>query len=341
MTRKCVALGEILLRLKAPGYERLFQSNSLEATFGGGEANALVSLANYGWGTEMLSAVPDHAIGAAAIDELRRHRVGADLIVRQSGRLGSYFLETGAAQRPASVIYDRAHSVFSELPVDAIDFDSAFAGADVFLVSGITPAISQSAADLAVAALEQAKQRGIETIVDFNYRSKLWKYGVEPPVVMDPMTHLADGIVAGIEDIQIMLGMHIDDDADEARPDRFRRWAAAVFDRYSNVQRVACSLRQSLSASHNRLGACMMGRDGFVCSKTYDITRIVDRVGAGDALVGALIHGLHALGDDQQAIEFAAAAGCLKHSIPGDFNRVSEAEVMALAGGDGNGRVLR
>jgi 2-dehydro-3-deoxygluconokinase len=341
MSKKCVALGEVLLRLKAPGFERLFQTPALEATFGGGEANALVSLANYGWDTEMLTGLPDNEIGDAAIAELARHQVRTLHVARKPGRLGSYYLETGAAQRPANVVYDRAGSVFSALKPADIDLSAAFDGADVLLVSGITPAVSQAAADIAIAALAAAKQRGMQIVVDFNYRSKLWNYGVEPPEVMEPMTRLADVIVAGIEDIQIMLGLAINEGGCSERVDRFKLWAEAVFAEYPNVSRVVCSLRESLSASHNRLGACMVTRGSFYQSKTYDITQIIDRVGAGDALVGALIHGLYGLQDEQHAIEFAAAAGCLKHSVPGDYNRVSENEVLALVGGDGAGRVLR
>jgi 2-dehydro-3-deoxygluconokinase len=182
---------------------------------------------------------------------------------------------------------------------------------------------------------------GLQTVLDFNYRSKLWQYGVEPPAVMAGLAEHADVMVAGIEDLIIMLGLDIEDDPAADRAERYKNWASAVFDAYPNVQKTMCSLRESISASHNRLSACMVSRESFHRAKTYDITHIVDRVGAGDALIGGLIHGLNCFETDADALEFATAAGCLKHSIPGDCNRVSEAEVLALAGGDGAGRVVR
>lgn len=341
MSKKCVALGEVLLRLKSPGNERLFQTAGLEATFGGGEANALVSLANYGWRTEILTGLPDHQVGDAAVAEMSRHKVGTGYVVRKDGRLGSYYLEAGAAQRPSVVVYDRSGSVFAGLKAAEVDLAGALDGADVLLVSGITPAVSQEAADLAIATLAAAKQRGMKTVLDFNYRSKLWKYGVQPPEVMEPLTRLADVVIAGIEDIEIMLGLAVEDDLNAPRIERYKKWVAMLMDKYPNISRVACSLRKSVNASYNQLGACMVTHEGFYQANTYDITRIIDRVGAGDAFAGGLIHGLFELGDDQKAIEFATAAGCLKHSIPGDYNRVSETEVLALVAGDGAGRVVR
>lgn len=341
MTRKCVALGEIMLRLKSPRYERLFQSDRLEATFGGGEANVLASLSQFGWETEFITGVPDHEIGDAALSELRKFGVGTKHCVRKSGRLGSYFLEAGAAQRPPKVVYDREGSVFSKLLPADIDFKAALNGADILLISGITPALSASAADLAVAAAEAAHALGVKIVCDFNYRSKLWNYGVSPHAIMPKLIQFADVVVAGIEDFQIMLGMELVEDGGGTRVERYQTWTQAVFEQYPTLSYLACSLRESVNASENRLSACLTTRADLYQAPTYDITHIVDRVGTGDAMVAGLIYGLFEIDNPQKAIDFATAAGCLKHSVLGDMNRVSVGEVEALIAGGGTGRVVR
>jgi 2-dehydro-3-deoxygluconokinase len=338
-----VTLGEFMLRLQAPDRERLLQSPRLEATFGGGEANVAVSLAHYGVHAEFVTALPTNPLGDAAVAELRRYGVGTDHIVRQGDRLGIYFLEAGANQRPSRVIYDRAGSAISAATPDDFDWDAVFDDADWLHITGITPAISASGAEVSLEAVRQARSRGLQVSCDYNYRSKLWKYGRTAPEVMREVVSQVTVGIANEEDCQRSLGIEVDVDVSsgELEMEKYRRLAERVLEAFPNLERQAITLRESRSADHNGWGACLHDGTVFHVSRRYEITDIVDRVGGGDSFAAGLIYGLLTYGDDARALEFAAAASCLKHSIPGDFNRSTVAEVEALMGGEGSGRVQR
>jgi 2-dehydro-3-deoxygluconokinase len=337
------AFGEIMLRLSPPGRERIFQSPVLGATFGGAEANVAVSLARFGHPSRFVSVVPAGPIGDAALAELRKHGVNTDLVKRQGSRLGVYYAEPGAAQRPSLVIYDREHSGLAEAKDGDLDWARIMEGVDWFHTTGITPAISASAAGLVLEAVRAAKSRGLTVSLDLNYRAKLWRYGKSAPEVMAELMKFADLAVANEEDIQRSLGLKSDAAATGGTPDinAYERLAAQVMSRFPNVSRVAVTLRESLGADHNRWSAVLGTRQGFLVSKKYDILPVVDRIGSGDAFAAGLLHGLDVLGSDKEALELATAASCLKHSIPGDFNLAGEAEVQALLGGDASGRIQR
>ncbi len=340
---RVVTLGEIMLRLKAPGRERLLQSPTLEATFGGAESNVAVSLANYGMDAAFCTVVPDNPIGDHAIAELRRLGVDTALVRRGGGRLGIYFLEAGANQRPSRVVYDRAGSSIATARLDEMDWDSIFRGADWFHISGITPALSAAAAEMSLEAVKQARAKGVTVSCDYNFRKNLWKYGKTAPEVMRKiLRHVSVGI-ANEEDCQRSLGIQADVDVEKGslERDRYRALAEKVMEAFPNLQKQVITLRESLSADHNTWSACLHNGQEFMEARTYDIPDIVDRVGSGDAFAAGFIYGALAYGDDGHALEFATAAGCLKHSIPGDFNRVSAAEVEALVAGHGSGRVQR
>ena len=340
---KFLTFGELMLRLKSPGRERLMQSPLLEATFGGGEANVAVSLANYGMDAEFLSVIPSNAIGDAAIGELRRFNVGTDKIIRTEGRMGIYYLETGANQRPSKVIYDRAYSAISMFDPEKYDWDSIYNNVTWLHISGITPAISVQTKDASIAAVKEAKKRGVTVSIDLNYRKNLWKYGVEAKDVMSVMTEYADIIIANEEDCQKSLGLECKSDVEGGKLDNedYRKLSNSLLEKYPNVKKVAITLRESKSADINFWAAALNNGTDFIVSRKYEMYDIVDRVGGGDSFAGGLIYGLNVLGDDKEALEFAVAASCLKHSIDGDFNRVTVDEVMKLAKGDGSGRVQR
>lgn len=333
MTR-VVTLGEVLLRLKSPGAERLFQSPLLEATFGGAEANVAASLAQFGVEARFVSAVPASNVGDACIAALRAFGVDTSMIKRQGERLGIYFLENGANQRPSRVTYDRAGSAISTAKTSDFDWNAVFDGADWFHVSGVTPAISAAAADLSIAAATAARDKGITVSCDYNYRKNLWRYGRAAPSVMRELVSLATVGIANEEDCQNALGI-------EAGADDYRVLAERVLAAFPNLERQVITVRESRSADHNGWAAVLHNRREFLTSRRHDITDIVDRVGAGDSFAAGIIYGLRTYRDDQRALEFAAAASCLKHSVPGDINRVSIAEVEALIAGDGSGRVQR
>ncbi|MEW5926128.1 MAG: sugar kinase [Gemmatimonadota bacterium] len=342
---RVVTFGEIMLRLKSPGHERLFQSPALEATFGGGEANVAVSLANYGISASFVTAVPANNLGDGAVAEVRRHGVDTRFIRRQGERLGIYFLETGSNARPSKVTYDRSHSSISTAKPGDFDWDAILEGADWFHVTGITPALSQSAAELALESARQARAKGIQVSCDYNYRKNLWKYGKEAPVVMRELArHVTVGI-ANEEDCQKALGLRMDEvdvHSGELDRDRYGQLAERVLAEFPNLEKQAITLRESRSADVNGWAACIHDGREFHVSRRYEITDIVDRVGGGDSFAGGLIYGLLSYpGDDRRALEFATAASALKHTIPGDFNRVSVAEVEALMKGDASGRVQR
>jgi len=343
MTR-VVTLGEVMLRLKSPGFERLFQSSMLEATFGGAEANVAASLAQFGVDARFVSAIPANNIGDSCIAELRSFGVDTSAIKRQGERLGIYFLENGANQRPSRVTYDRAGSSISTLEASELDWGAVFEGADWFHISGVTPAISATAAKLSISAAKAARERKLTVSCDYNYRKNLWKYGKKAPEVMRELVGYATVGIANEEDCQKALGIEVDVNvtSGELEHEKYRALAEQVLATFPNLERQVITLRESHSADHNGWSAVLHNRDDFLTSRSYEITDIVDRVGGGDSFAAGLIYGLRAYkGDDQRALEFATAASCLKHSILGDINRVTVSEVEALMGGDGSGRVQR
>lgn len=338
-----VTFGEIMLRLKTPGNERFFQSPAFEATFGGGEANVAVSLSNFGLDAAFVTALPDNDIGDAALRELRSFGVDTSLVRRSGERLGIYFLETGANQRPSKVVYDRAGSAIAEARPGDFDWERIFDGARWFHITGITPALSRSAAELSFEAVKAARAKSVTVSCDFNYRGKLWKYGKSAPEVMTELVRHVDVGIANEEDCQKSLGIESDVDVESGALDikRYEALSAKVLDAYPNLSVMAITLRESKSADRNGWGACLRDERGFHVSRRYEITDIVDRVGGGDSFASGLIYGLNAYDDRLQAVEFAVAASCLKHSIMGDFNRVTAGEVAKLMGGDASGRVQR
>jgi 2-dehydro-3-deoxygluconokinase len=338
-----LSFGEIMLRLKTPGNERFFQSSSFEATFGGGEANVAVALANFGLSAGFISALPRNDLGDAAIRELRGFGVDTTAVLRAGDRMGIYFLETGANQRPSKVVYDRAGSSIAEAKPGDFDWDRILDGGKWLHITGITPALSQSAADLSFEAVKSAKGLGLTVSCDFNYRGKLWKYGKSAVEVMSELVKFVDVGIANEEDCQKSLGVTVDVDVSSGKLDhaKYEALSEKMMQTYPNLSVMAITLRESMSADRNGWSACLRDGDGFRLSRRFEITDIVDRVGGGDSFASALIYGLSAYDDRQQALEFAAAASCLKHSISGDFNRVSVTEVRNLMGGDASGRVQR
>lgn len=340
---RVITFGEIMLRLKSPGYERLFQSALLEATFGGGEANVAVSLANYGMDTAFVTVLPDNDITRAIQRELRSFGVDVSQIVEGPGRVGIYYLETGSNQRPSKVIYDRAGSSLALAAPGAIDWKQVFAGATWFHVTGITPAISENAAALTLEALEAAKAVGLTVSCDLNYRKNLWKWGKRADEVMRQVVRFVDVVIANEEDFQMSLGLQSGSHVESGELDAadYKAVAQAAMEQFPHIQKVAITLRESKSANVNHWAACLYDGQDFFLSRKYAITDIVDRVGGGDSFGGGLIYGLNHYENAQDALEFAVAASCLKHSINGDFNRMTVAEVESLMKGSGSGRVQR
>ncbi len=338
-----ISFGEIMLRLKSPAHERFFQSPFLEATFGGGEANVAVSLANYGLDAGFVTALPDNDIGESAVRELRKFGVDTSNIVRQGSRVGIYFLETGSNARPSKVVYDRAHSSICEAGPGDFDWNAIFNEGKWFHITGITPALSQSAADLSLEACRAAKQAGLTVSCDFNFRGKLWKYGKTAPEVMTELVKFVDVGIANEEDCQKSLGISADVDVHSGELDtgKYEALTEKVLEAFPDMSVIAVTLRESHSADRNGWSACMRDGGGFRLSRKYEITDMVDRVGGGDSFASGLVYGLNAYEDRQQSLEFAVAASCLKHTIQGDFNRVSVTEVENLMGGDASGRVQR
>ena len=344
MSSPVVAFGEIMLRLAPPGFERFLQSPQFVATFGGGEANVAVALAGFGQAARYVTVLPaNHPIADAFLGELRRFGVDEQHMVRGKGRMGIYFVEPGANQRPSKVVYDRDYSAISLAKPGDIDWKKTFAGAGWFHITGITPALSQNAADLSLEAVQAARIAGLTISCDLNYRKNLWKYGKTPKQVMGELFRFVDIGIANEEDCQAALGIQVDVDVHSGRlePEQYRKLAEKVLDAYANLKMLAITLRESKSASHNGWSACLADRKDFLLSRHYEITHIVDRVGGGDSFAGGLIFGLLNLGSHQEALEFAVAASCLKHSIPGDFNRFTREEVEQLVKGGGSGRVQR
>ncbi len=338
-----VSFGEIMLRLKSPDHERFFQSPNLQATFGGGEANVAVALAGFGLDSSFVTALPANDIGDAAIRELRGFGVDTGGIVRSGHRVGIYFLEAGANQRPSKVIYDRADSSICEAAPGDFDWQRIFSGATWFHITGITPALSQSAADLSLEAVRAAKKNAVTVSCDFNFRSKLWQYGRAAPQVMSELVRLIDVGIANEEDCQKSLGVSVEVEVESGELDigKYEALSEKMMSIYPNLSVMAITLRESRSADQNGWSACLRDKTGFHISRHYEIADIIDRVGGGDSFASALIYGLNAYTDRQESLEFAVAASCLKHSIPGDFNRVSIDEVKKLLAGDVSGRVQR
>ena len=342
---RVVTFGEIMLRLVPPNFERPLQSGMFVATFGGGEANVAVSTANYGLPTSYVTVLPEkHPVVDGCIAELRRFGIDTSHIVRGPGRMGIYFLEPGANQRPSKVTYDRDNAAVAIAKPGAIDWNAVFADATWFHVTGITPALSQSAADLSIEAVKTAREKGVTISCDFNYRKNLWKYGKTAQEVMTELVKYVDVGIANEEDCQMSLGITIDVDVESGELDveKYKALSDKVLAAFPQMKVLAITLRESVSASHNGWSAVLNDRESFFHSRKYQITHIVDRVGGGDSFSGGLIYGLNAYADDHaNALEFAVAASCLKHSIPGDFNRFTAAEVESLMKGGGSGRVQR
>ena len=340
---KYLTFGEIMLRLKPPGIERFFQSPMLEATFGGGEANVAVSLANFGCDVAYLTALPKNILADECIRELKRFNVDTSRIIRGNGRMGIYFLEGGANQLPSKVVYDRAGSAIANAKPGDIDWNIAFSGVNWFHITGITPAISETSMMLSIESVTEAKKRGIDVSLDLNFRKNLWKYGKTAPEVMREMAKYVDVLVANEEDIQQTLGITADLRVERGSLDRakYKTLSDEVLARYPDISIVAITLRESKSADSNGWGACLNDRADFLESTRYQIDDIIDRVGGGDAFAAGLIYGLNHYDTRMEALEFAVAASCLKHSIIGDFNRVDVSDVEKLMGGDGSGRVTR
>ena len=338
---KIVTLGEIMLRLSPKGNYRFVQSESFQVIPGGGEANVAVSLANYGHASYFVSKLPAHEIGQIAVNGLRRYGVNTDYIVRGGDRVGLYYAETGASMRPSKVIYDRANSAIAEADPSDFNFDEIMEGADWFHWSGITPAISDKAAELTRLACEAAKRHHVTISVDLNFRKKLWT-SEKAIAVMRPLMKYVDVCIGNEEDAQLCLGFKPDADVEGGKTD-----AEGYYGIFKGMMKefgfkyVVSTLRESFSATHNGWKALIYDGKEFYQSKHYDINPIIDRVGGGDSFSGGLIHGMLTYKNQAKALEFAVAASALKHTIPGDFNVVSTSEVESLAGGNANGRVQR
>ncbi|MGH9674949.1 MAG: PfkB family carbohydrate kinase [Bryobacteraceae bacterium] len=339
-----VSFGEIMLRLAPPGFERFLQSPQFAATFGGGEANVAVAVAGFGMPARYVTVLPpSNPIADAFAGEMRRFGVDPSFILRAKGRFGIYFVEPGANQRPSKVVYDRDHSAIALAKPGDIDWNRTFEGATWFHITGITPALSQSAADLAIESVQAARSKGLTVSCDLNYRKNLWKYGKTAKEIMSALVRYVDIVIANEEDCQMALGIQAPVDVHSGKLDReaYRGLAGSVLSAYPDLKLIAITLRESHSASHNGWSACLDNRQEFLLSRTYDITHIVDRVGAGDCFAGGLIFGLNTMSSHQDALEFAVAASCLKHSVPGDFSRFTADDVNALIKGGGSGRVQR
>jgi 2-dehydro-3-deoxygluconokinase len=341
--QRYITFGEIMLRLKPPGFERFLQSPVFEATFGGGEANVAIGLARFGMNVAYVSVIPDNAIGDACIQELRKHGIDTSLIVRKGNRLGIYFLEPGANQRPSRVIYDRLGSAIAEARPGNIDWDRVFDGATWFHITGITPALSLYASELSLEAVRKAKGKGLTVSCDLNFRKKLWKYGKSASEVMGELVKYIDIAIGNEEDCQKSLGLEMEVDVESGKLEfeRYRELTNRVLELFSNIKKIALTLRESHSANHNNWSGVMNNRTSFMVSKKHEIHDIVDRVGSGDTFAAGLIYGLNNLGSDNETLEFAVAASCLKHSIPGDLPQLSVEEVKNLTGGEASGRVKR
>ncbi|MCB8993980.1 MAG: sugar kinase [Bacteroidales bacterium] len=342
---KVVTFGEIMLRLATPEYKRFNQSQVLNSSFGGGEANVAVSLANYGIPVSFVSRLPQNDLAQACIQELRGFGVDTSHIIFGGERMGIYFLETGAVSRASKVIYDRAHSSVSEILPGMIDWDVVFADANWFHWTGITPAISASAAEVCRQAIKIANARGITVSTDLNYRKNLWKYGKKAQEVMPGLVEGCDVILGNEEDAEMALNIHpdgIDVTSGHVSAEAYLSVSQKIMKQFPRCKKVITTLRGSVNANHNSWSGVLYDGKTLFKAPEYQITHIVDRVGGGDSFMGGLIYGLLTYKDDsQKALNFAVAASCLKHTVYGDYNRVSVAEVEKLMAGDASGRVSR
>jgi len=344
--KKVVTFGEIMLRLSPPGFMRFSQASSFDVIYGGGESNVAVSLANYGIPVDFVTRLPKNDIGQCAMMEMRKRGVGVDNIVYGGDRLGIYFLETGAVARGSKVVYDRDHSSICEIQKGMIDWEKVFDGAQWFHWTGITPAISQGAADACLEACEVASSMGITISTDLNYRKKLWNYGKSNEEIMTPLVEHCDVILGNEEDAEKHFNIHPEGvdvtkgDTMDARA--YESVCKQMMQKFPKAKKIIVTLRGSISASHNSWAGVLYDGSKLFESREYQITHIVDRVGGGDSFMGGLVYGLIAYaGDDQKALDFAVAASCLKHTIIGDANLATIAEVEQLMGGDASGRVSR
>lgn len=348
MNTRIVTFGEVMLRLKSPGYERLLQSPTLEATFGGGEANVAASLAMFGRHVSFITALPKNPLGDACIAFLRSRGIDVSGIRRQGERIGTYYFEAGANQRPSRVIYDRLNSAIMDALPEEFDWLQILDGASWFHVTGITPAISESTATIALHAVRTAKKLGLTVSCDYNYRKNLWRYGKTAPEVMTELVRQIDIGIANEEDCQRALGMtlegnHWEEELEDGHLDvaRYKQLCEEVLAKFPNIKMQAITLRASHSANHSSWAACLHDRNEFMVSKRYEVTDIVDRVGTGDAFAAGLIYALSGSMPAKESLEFATAASCLKHSIPGDMNNCTVEEVQALVSGGSGGRIQR
>ncbi len=345
MLKKVVTFGEIMMRLSPPGHLRFGQARSLDVIYGGGESNVAVSLANYGIPASYVTRLPNNDLGQACIQFLRQYGVQVDSIVRGGDRLGIYFLEMGAVQRGSKVVYDRANSSLATIEVGMVDWKAAFTGAGWFHWTGITPAVSAGAAAVCLEAVRIAKEMGLTVSCDLNYRKKLWKWGKTAHKVMPELVSYCDVVIGNEEDADKVLGIkapQVDVTMGKVEAEQYRAVCDEMATQFPNLKTIAITLRGSISASHNTWSAVMWNKGEFYTGPKYEITHIVDRVGGGDSFMGALIYALLTYTHDlQRVVDFAVAASCLKHSIFGDFNLVTVAEVEKLMQGDASGRVSR
>ena len=343
--KKVVTFGEIMLRLTPPAMRRFSQANSFDVVYGGGESNVAVSLANYGIPVSFVTRLPYNDIGDCALMELRKRGVDTSKIIRGGERLGIYFLEIGAVSRGSKVVYDRAHSSISTIEKGMVDWTDVFKDAGWFHWTGITPAISQGAADVCLEAIRVANEMGITVSTDLNYRKKLWKYGKTPAEIMPELVAGCDVILGNEEDAEKHFDIH-PEGVDVTQGDTIDAKAYVsvcqqMMDKFPRAKKIIITLRGSISASHNSWSGVLYNGHELLETSTYQITHIVDRVGGGDSFMGGLIYGLLNYGDDQKALDFAVAASCLKHTIYGDANLATVEEVEKLMGGDASGRVSR
>jgi len=344
--KKVVTFGEIMLRLTPPGFKRFSQAAEFDVVYGGGESNVAVSLANYGIPVSFVTRLPNNDIGDCALMEMRKRGVLTDHIVRGGERLGIYFLEMGAMMRGSKVIYDRAHSGMATIEKGMVNWEEAFKDAQWFHWTGITPAISQGAADACLEAIQVANKMGVTVSTDLNYRKNLWKYGKTPGEVMPDLVAGCDVILGNEEDAEKHFDIHPEGvdvtKGDTVEAEAYISVCQQLMDKFPRAKKVIVTLRGSISASHNTWSGVLYDGNKLFTTSTYDITHMVDRVGGGDSFMGGLIYGLLTYGDDsQKALDFAVAASALKHSIYGDANLSTKDEVEKLMEGDASGRVSR
>ncbi len=339
-----ITFGEIMLRLSAPDHLRISQAGYFDSTFCGAEANVAVSLANYGIGARFVSRLPDNDIARSCIRNLRSYGVDTEHCIFGGERLGIYYLERGSVARPSKIIYDRAHSSMAEIQPGMLDWDNILSDADWFHWTGITPAISGSAAEACLEGVVAASKKGITVSCDLNYRKNLWKYGARPCEVMEKLVSYCDVILGNEEDAEMVFGIKAGGNGAgtaNCSTDKFKEISSIMHQRFPKAKKIVTSVRGSINADHNTWSGLLYDGERFISSPVYDITHIVDRVGSGDSFMGGLIYGLLTYGDDGKALDFATAASCLKHTIYGDYNQVSVSEVEALMAGEASGRVSR